>query len=122
MHKEIVEVTGPHPVVLDSVLVFSQSTTGEECGVVSVESVSLKPIPENSAPVPLAMESAGPTPLGQSCSSQPECPCHPARYNALPWGFCHCHGINTVEVQHAICCGTIGVTILLMYLILNAVF
>ena len=75
MHDEIVEVTHPDNIVVD--LVFKRD-------VVPVDYMSLESIPENSSPIPLAMETEEIKLATPVQPVQPECPVESVSLEPIP--------------------------------------
>jgi hypothetical protein len=114
--ESIPENSAPIPLAMEAEEIEIASPIQPEC---PRESVSPERIPENNAPIPLAMDAVQ---IEIAAAIQPECSRHPDLYDIREVRFCQCRGMQTVEVQHAICCSIIGGIILLIYLILKAVF
>ena len=75
IHDEIVEVRDPNHIVVDLVL---------KCDVVSVNYMSLESIPENSTPIPLAMEAEEIDVAALIQPVKPECPGESVSLEPIP--------------------------------------
>ena len=102
---ETFETTHPDPIVFHSELVFAQTTTGKQRGVVSLEPVQEEPAQTLPYPVP-TVEPRWRAIYSRLCP----CPCNNYYYNG------YCRGINTTEGKHFLCCCIMGGIWLIVYL------